>query len=49
MPCCYMAGHMTNFRDEDYLQSILWDLDKLQGTIRSKLAGGLLAYIMELQ
>ncbi len=40
---------MTNFRDEDYLQSILWDLDKLQGNIRSKITGGLLINTMELQ
>jgi hypothetical protein len=48
MPCCDHPGHMTNFLDENYLQTILRDLAALRASVKKKLVGGQLIDVMEL-
>ncbi len=48
MPCCDHPGHMTNFLDENYLQTILRDLSALRACVRRMLVGGQLVDVMEL-
>jgi hypothetical protein len=48
MPCCDHPGHMTNFLDENYLQTILRDLAALRTSIKRMLVGGQLIDVMEL-
>ncbi len=48
MPCCDHPGHMTNFLDDNYLQTILRDLSVLQASVKRMLVGGQLVDVMEL-
>jgi hypothetical protein len=48
MPCCDHPGHMTNFLDENYLQTILLDLSALRASIKRMLVGSQLVDVMEL-
>ena len=48
MPCCDHPGHMTNFLDENYLQTILRDLSALRASVKRMLVGGQLVDVMEL-
>ncbi len=48
MPCCDHPGHMKNFLDENYLQTILRDLSALRASVKRMLVGGQLVDVMEL-
>ncbi len=48
MPCCDHPGHMTNFLDDNYLQTILRDLSALRASVKRMLVGGQLVDVMEL-